>query len=61
VFSSLSPLLARSKALKQTNRSLYVLLKYSVNTMLLLFVLSLLVLFVDLTLGIVGLAVDERA
>lgn len=61
VFSSLSPLLARSKALKQTNRSLYVLLKYSVNTMLLLFVLSLLVLFVDLTMGIVGLAVDEGA
>lgn len=61
LFSSLAPLLARSKAIKQTNRSLYILLKYSVNTLLLLMVLSLLVLLADLTLGIVGLAVDEGA
>jgi hypothetical protein len=38
-----------------------VLLKYSVNTMLLLFVLSLLVLVVNFTVGIVGFAVDEGA
>lgn len=42
IFSGVSPLLARSKALKQRNKSLYVLLKWSVN--LTLFVLLLAVL-----------------
>lgn len=38
IFSSLSPLLKRSKNLKQTNRGLYLLLKYSVNITLLVLV-----------------------
>lgn len=59
VFSSLAPLLGRSKTLKQANRSLYLLLKYSVNTLLLLIVLSVLTLLVDFTLGMVDVAVDD--
>lgn len=59
VFSSISPLLGRSKALKQTNRSLYLLLKYSVNTLLAVIVLSLLTLMVNLTFGMFDLLVIE--
>lgn len=57
VFSSLAPLLGRSKALKQTNRPLYLTLKYSVNTLLLLIVLSLLAVLVNVMAGMVDLAV----
>ena len=41
IFSWLSPLLARSKQLKTTNRPQYLLLKWSVNTLLLVLLLSL--------------------
>ncbi len=34
IFSGLSPILAKSKSLKQTNRPLYLLLKYTVNARL---------------------------
>jgi beta-hydroxylase len=61
VFSWLSPLLGRSKALKQANRPLYLALKYSVNTLLLLIVLSLLALLVNFTSGIVDVAIGEMA
>lgn len=44
IFSSLSPLLQKTKALKQTNRSLYVTLKYSVNITLLLVLFAVLAL-----------------
>lgn len=56
VFSSISPLLLRSKALKQTNFRLYLTLKYCVNTLLLLFVLSLLALFGSFLLGLIDVA-----
>lgn len=59
VFSSLAPLLGRSKALKQTNRKLYLTLKYSVNTVLLLIVLSLLVFAVDFMVDMADFAIDE--
>lgn len=59
VFSSLSPLLSRSRTLKQTNRPLYVVLKYTVNTLLLAMLLSMLTLFFTLTLGTVDFFVDE--
>lgn len=42
IFATLAPLLARSKALKERNRPLYLLLKWSVNTILLIIVLGLL-------------------
>ncbi len=42
VFSFLSPLLKQSKELKQTNRTAYLILKYSVNTLLLVVAASLL-------------------
>lgn len=61
VFSSLSPLLGRSKALKQTNHTLYLALKYSVNTLLLLIVLTLLTLLVTFMLGIVDVAIGGMA
>ncbi len=51
VFSSLSPFLAKSKQLKQTNRPAYLALKYTVNTVLLLLVLAI-------TAGVIGLIVD---
>ena len=41
VFAGLAPLLARSKALKSTNRSLYLVIKWSVNILLLLLLLGL--------------------
>jgi beta-hydroxylase len=41
VFAGLAPLLARSKALKSTNRPLYLVLKWSVNTLLLLLLLGI--------------------
>jgi beta-hydroxylase len=59
VFASLAPLIGRSKTLKQTNRSLYLLLKYSVNTLLALIVLSLLTLLVSLTFGMVDIVVYD--
>lgn len=40
IFSGLAPLLARSKALKSTNRPLYLVVKWSVNIVLLLFLLG---------------------
>lgn len=40
IFSGLSPLLARSKALKTTNRPMYLAVKWSVNTLLLLLLLG---------------------
>lgn len=42
LFSGLSPLLARTKALKETNRPLYLLIKWSVNLTLLALMLGLL-------------------
>jgi beta-hydroxylase len=48
VFSSLSPLLKKTKELKQTNRGLYLLIKYSVNTLLILLVLALVAGALDL-------------
>jgi beta-hydroxylase len=44
IFSSLSPILAKTKALKQTNRKLYLLIKYSVNTLLIVLVFALIAL-----------------
>lgn len=41
IFSSLSPLLQKSKQLKQTNRNAYLALKYTVNLTLLLLVLAI--------------------
>lgn len=41
IFAGLSPLLARAKALKQTNRPLYKLIKYTVNTLLVLLITAL--------------------
>jgi beta-hydroxylase len=41
IFSGVSPLLARSKSLKTTNRPAYLALKWSVNTLLLLLLLGL--------------------
>ncbi|WP_198683919.1 aspartyl/asparaginyl beta-hydroxylase domain-containing protein [Aliidiomarina celeris] len=46
IFSSVSPLLARSKALKETNVGMYRVLKYSVNTLLLAITLTVLALLV---------------
>ncbi|MFI0849115.1 aspartyl/asparaginyl beta-hydroxylase domain-containing protein [Mesorhizobium sp. IMUNJ 23232] len=40
VFAGLAPLLARSKALKSTNRTLYLVVKWSVNILLLLLLLG---------------------
>jgi beta-hydroxylase len=52
VFAGLAPLLARSKALKSTNRPLYRVVKWTVNTLLLL-LLSL--LLVGLAVGVASL------
>lgn len=41
IFSSLAPLLQKSKQLKQTNRKAYLILKYAVNLTLLLILLAL--------------------
>jgi len=41
VFSGLAPILTKTKALKETNRPLYLGIKYSVNTILLLLVVAL--------------------
>jgi beta-hydroxylase len=41
IFAGLAPLLARTKALKSTNRPLYRVIKWSVNTLLLLLLLGL--------------------
>ncbi len=41
IFSGLAPILIKSKALKQTNHNLYLVLKYSVNTLLILIALAL--------------------
>lgn len=41
IFAGLAPLLARSKALKSTNRRLYLFVKWSVNILLLLLLLSI--------------------
>jgi beta-hydroxylase len=41
IFTWLAPLLARTKALKSTNRPLYLAIKWSVNTLLLLLLLGL--------------------
>ncbi|MCO5112575.1 MAG: aspartyl/asparaginyl beta-hydroxylase domain-containing protein [Bdellovibrionaceae bacterium] len=48
VFSSLAPILAKSKSLKQTNRKAYLALKYSVNTALIALLLLLVAGFIDL-------------
>lgn len=48
IFSSLSPILKRTKALKQTNRPLYLAIKYGVN-------LALIVLALALFAGVFGL------
>lgn len=42
IFSSLSPVLQKTKSLKQTNRPLYLTIKYSVNVTLLLIVVAVL-------------------
>ena len=39
IFGSLSPILKRTKEMKQTNRPLYLLIKYTVNTTLIVLVL----------------------
>lgn len=41
IFGGLAPLLARTKALKSTNRSLYLVIKWSVNIVLLLLLLGI--------------------
>lgn len=48
IFATMSPILKKSKALKQTNRPLYVLLKYSVNLLLIGIVAAILVGVLDL-------------
>ena len=48
IFSTISPLLRRSKELKKTNRKAYLLLKWSVNTTLLVIILALLYGFLKL-------------
>lgn len=40
IFSKLSPILQKSKRLKETNRGAYLLLKYTVNTVLIVVILS---------------------
>ena len=52
IFAGLAPVLARSKALKSSNRPLYLLVKWSVNTVLLL---ALSALLIGLVLGLVRL------
>lgn len=49
VFSGLAPTLKKTKELKQTHRTLYLLLKYSVNTILILIVLAFIT-------GVIGLS-----
>jgi beta-hydroxylase len=48
IFASLAPILARSKALKSTNRPLYLVIKWSVNALLILLLLGLAVSVVNL-------------
>lgn len=48
VFSKISPILAKSKKLKETNRKAYLTLKYSVNTILIALILLLAAGFIDL-------------
>lgn len=48
VFSGLSPILKKTKALKQTNKPLYSTIKYTVNTTLIVLFLLLIVGFVNL-------------
>ena len=55
VFARLAPALARSKALKATNRPAYLLLKYSVNLLLVLIVLGLIAGLFGLVGGLVDL------
>lgn len=47
--------------LKQTRPALYLALKHSINTLLLLIMLSLLAVFTSLTIEIVNLSADELA
>lgn len=54
VFSTLSPLLAKSKKLKTTNRPLYLLVKYSVNTFLICVVIGLVFLALKALSGIIS-------
>lgn len=53
IFSSLSPILQKSKELKQTNRPLYLTLKYTVNFLLLLILLSVTVVTINFIYNIV--------
>lgn len=53
IFAGLAPLLARSKALKSTNRPLYLVIKWSVNIMLALLPLGLAAGVVQLLGGLV--------
>lgn len=48
IFSSLSPILQKTKSLKQTNRPLYLVIKYSVNITLLLLLVAILAVSVQL-------------
>ncbi len=47
IFSSLSPILQKTKTLKQTNRPLYLTIKYSVNTTLILLLFGVLAISVQ--------------
>ena len=49
IFSTISPILKKAKVLKEKNRTLYLLLKYAINT-------TLLVLLVFLILGVIKLS-----
>ncbi len=55
IFSFISPILKKSKKLKNKNRSLYLLLKYSTNT-----VLIALILFIILGLVQLGVLLVEN-
>ncbi len=54
IFSGVSPILARSKALKQTNKPLYNLLKYGVNITLLAVLFSLIFGLIKLIVSLVS-------
>ena len=59
-FAALSPLLLRSRALKQRNRPAYLLLKYGVNTLLVLLALGLVAGLITLLADLTGLVAAPR-
>ncbi len=52
IFQSVSPVLAQGKALKKTNRSMYLIIKWSLNTLI---ILALLAVVVTISTGLLTL------